>query len=318
MIRIRLGFLGILLAALAGLSGREALAVGIWHRDYASGMAQAKAEGKELLLVFTGTDWIGICGKFYDEILGDPAFIEEVSAKFALVKLEYPKDNLLPRGEMAEKTLLREAYRVRGFPTVVLTDAAGRPFGINGYQPVTAKEYAGQILGIEAAREQGIALAERAAALSGIERARELAKSLPDLPDPLLARFFGTELREILGLDAGDELKARERFQRILAEEAYEREIQKLARESKWGEIVALTDRHIAERKLEGAALQGALLNRAGFERRAGRPADAEATLRRVVAIDPRSGIGEEAARLLETAEAAKAAKAASDDAIAP
>jgi hypothetical protein len=305
MIRSRFGSICILLATLAGPGVGEAGAVGIWHRDYASGLAEAKAEGKDLLVVFTGTDWIEICGKFHDEILGDPAFIEAVSAKFALVKLEYPKDNRLPRGELAEKALLREAYRVRGFPTVLLTDASGRPFGVNGYQPVTAREYADQILGIDAAREQGIAMAEKAASLSGVDRARELVKSLPDVPDPLLARFFGNELRAIIGLDPGDELKIRGRFERILAEEAYGREMQKLARESNWDGMIALTDRHIEDRKLEGADLQGALLNRAGVERRAGKAAQAEATLRRVVAIDPGSEIAREAARLLEAATGA-------------
>jgi len=191
MIRCRFVHLCALFVLLIGLSRRESLAVGVWHRDYASGLAEAKAEGKSLMLVFTGTDWIEICGKFYDEILGDPAFIELVSAKFALVKLEYPKDSLLPRSELAEKALLRDAYRVRGFPTVLLTDAAGRPFGINGYQPISAKEYAEQILEIKAAHEGGMAMVEQAASLSGIERARALVKSLPDLPDALLARFFG-------------------------------------------------------------------------------------------------------------------------------
>ncbi len=62
--------------------------------------------------------------------------------------------------------MLREAYRVRGFPTVLLTDATGRPFGVNGYQPVTAKDYADQILGIDAARDEGIAIAEKAASLA--------------------------------------------------------------------------------------------------------------------------------------------------------
>lgn len=300
MIRSRFGFVGVLLSTLLDPGIGEAGPVGVWHRDYASGLAEAKAEGKDLMVVFTGTDWIEICGTFYDEILGDPAFIEAVSAKFALVKLEYPKDNRLPRGELAEKTVLREAYRVRGFPTVLLTDVAGRPFGVNGYQPVTAKDYADQILGIDAAWDRGGAMAEKAAALSGTERARELVKSLPDVPDPLLARFFGSELRAIMDLDVGDELKVHGRFEQILAEEAYEREMQKLARRSDWDGMIALTDRNIETRKLRGRALQAALLNRAGIERRAGMVAEAEATLREIVSVDPGSETGREAERLLE------------------
>lgn len=286
------------------VSATEARAIGIWHRDYASAMNEARTENKKLLIVFTGTDWIEICGKFYDEILGDPAFIETVSGKFALLKLEYPKDNVLPREEAAQKAVLREAYRVRGFPTVVLTDAAGRPFGLNGYQPLAPKEYGEQILAINAVHEEGLEVAKKAAELSGGEKAKGLSRAIPDLPGALVARFYRPEIEAVLAADPEDLLKLAGPFRKLLAEADYSKEIQQLARESKWTEMIAVTDRHIASQKLEGEALQGALLNRAGFERRSGNEEAAAATLRQIVAIDSKSAPGEEAARLLKTGEA--------------
>jgi thioredoxin-related protein len=285
------------------VSATEVRAIGIWHRDYASAMNEARTENKKLLIVFTGTDWIEICGKFYDEILGDPAFIETVSAKFALLKLEYPKDNVLPREEAAQKAVLREAYRVRGFPTVVLTDAAGRPFGLNGYQPLAPKEYGEQILAINAVHEEGLAVAKKATELSGEEKAKGLSRAIPDLPGALVARFYRPEIEAVLAADPEDSLKLAGPFRKLLAEADYSKEIQKLARESKWTEMIAVTDRHIAAQKLDGDALQGALLNRAGFERRAGKEEAATATLRQIVAIDAKSAPGEEAARFLKSGE---------------
>jgi len=285
------------------VSATEARAIGIWHRDYASAMNEAKTENKKLLIVFTGTDWIEICGKFYDEILGDPAFIETVSSKFALLKLEYPKDNVLPREEAAQKAVLREAYRVRGFPTVVLTDTAGRPFGLNGYQPLAPKEYGEQILAINAVHEEGLEVAKKAAELAGEEKAKGLSRAIPDLPGALVARFYRPEIEAVLAADPEDSLKLAGTFGKLLAEADYGKEIQQLARESKWTEMIAVTDRHIASQKLEGEALQGALLNRAGFERRAGNEEAATATLRQVVAIDAKSPPGEEAVRLLKSGE---------------
>jgi len=285
------------------VSATEARAVGIWHRDYASAMNEARTENKKLLIVFTGTDWIEICGKFYDEILGDPAFIETVSAKFALLKLEYPKDNVLPREEAAQKAVLREAYRVRGFPTVVLTDAAGRPFGLNGYQPLAPKEYGEQILAINVVHEEGLEVAKKAAELSGEEKAKGLSRAIPDLPGALVARFYRPEIEAVLAADPEDSQKLAGPFRKLLAEADYSKEIQQLARESKWTEMIAVTDRHIASQKLEGEALQGALLNRAGFERRSGNEEAATATLRQIVAIDAKSGPGEEAVRLLKSGD---------------
>lgn len=290
------------------VSATEARAIGIWHRDYASAMNEARTENKKLLIVFTGTDWIEICGKFYDDILGDPAFIETVSAKFALLKLEYPKDNVLPREEAAQKAVLREAYRVRGFPTVVLSDAAGRPFGLNGYQPLAPKEYGEQILGINAVHEEAIEVAKKAAELSGVEKAKGLSRAIPDLPGALVVRFYRPEIEAVLAADPEDTLKLAGPFRKLLAEADFSREIQQLARESKWTEMIAVTDRHIASQKLEGESLQGALLNRAGFERRAGKTEEATATLRQIVAIDAKSAPGEEAVRLLKSGETPAAA----------
>ncbi|MCB1206926.1 MAG: thioredoxin family protein [Verrucomicrobiae bacterium] len=290
------------LAAIFSAFPLPARAVGIWHRDYASGLAEAKAEGKKLLVVFTGTDWIEICEKFYDEILGDPAFIEAVSGKFALVKLEFPQNNQLPRGEAAERAVLREAYRVRGFPTVILADAEGRPFGINGYQPVTAVDYAGQILAIEAAQAEGLSVASKAGELDGMERAKALSRAIPDLPGGLLSRFYRPEMEAVLAADPEDTLKLGALFRGLLADAEFNRQLQLLAKDAKWEEMIALTDRHIEEQKLTEASLQGALLNRAGFEQRAGKAQTALETLRRVVSLDPESDPGLEAARILEAA----------------
>lgn len=298
----RLFFLGLLVTAMC--SPRPVLAIGVWHRDYASGLAEAKAEGKKLLVVFTGTDWIEICGKFYDEILGDPAFIEAVSARFSLVKLEFPQDNRLPRGEAAERAVLREAYRVRGFPTVILADAEGRPFGINGYQPVTAEDYAGQILAVETTHREGLAAAAKAGEAEGLEKAKALGRAIPDLPGTLLARFYRPEMEAVLAADPGDALKLRETFRGLLADAEFNRQLQLLAKEAKWEDMIALTDQHIEEQKLSGGSLQAALLNRAGFEQRAGKGGAALETLRAVIDLDKDSEPGQEAARILGAAVA--------------
>ncbi len=301
MNRPRSAFTALLAGLIACLAtGIEARAVGIWHRDYASARNEAKLEGKKLLIVFTGTDWIEICTKFYDEILGEPAFIDAVSEKFALLKLEFPKDNRLPREEAVQKALLREAYRVRGFPTVVLTDAEGRPFGVNGYQPLKPQEYAGQILAIAATHEQALAALREAESLAGLEKAEKLRAGIPDLPGALAVRFYRPEMEAILAADPEDSLKLAGPFGKLFAEMDYGREMQNLAREAKWEEAIAATDRHISEQKLEGGSLQTALLGRAAVERRAGQGEKSAATLREIIKIDPESEPGREAARLLE------------------
>ncbi len=295
----------LLLAAILFCWSGTAHAIGIWHREYADALAEARATQKDILIVFTGTDWIEICEKFYNEILSEPEFIDAVSGKFALVKLEYPKDGGLPREEAAQKALLREAYRIKGFPTVVLSDSEGRPYGMNGYQPVKPKEYAAQILEIGKFRSQALAESSGAAEETGRKRAEKLWKVIPDLPGPLIARFYAKEMEAVLAADPEDELKLRADYRLLLSEADYSRKIQTLAQEQKWPEMIALTDEFTSSNGLAGEPLQAALINRAGFERRAGQAEKSIETLREAEAIDPKSEAGQQAGTLLKDPRAA-------------
>lgn len=283
----------LILAALAIVllhsSGGHAQELAVWHRDFPTAVAEAKAKGKKLLIVFTGTDWIEICQKFHDDILAQPAFMESVSGRFTLLKLEFPKDNMMPREEAAQKNFLREAYRVRGYPTVVLAEADGRPFGMNGYQPLPPAEYAAQIRKIDAAHEASLAALKEAGALEGLEKAKQLRRGIPDLPGALTARYYRREMEEIIANDPEDTLEVRDSFSKLISEADYGRKMQELGKESKWAEMVAATEVFIKENKLEGEALQRALFNQASLHRRMEDIDREKAVLQQIVTIDPES-----------------------------
>lgn len=270
----------------------KAAEVPIWHRDYATAAVEAKSKGKAMFVVFTGTEWIDLCRKFHDEILSQPAFMDAVSSHFVLLKLEYPKDNQLPREEAAQKALLKDAYRVKGFPTVVMTDADGRPFGLNGYQPVTPEVYAAQIASIYAVHALSLAALKEAESLNGVAKSKRLIQGIPDLPGNLAARYYRKEMEMIMAGDPDDTLAVAARYSRLIADVEYSRLMQELSRESKWGEMVSLTDRYILENKLEGEVLQKALLNKAGVQQRQENMAGAIATLEKIIGIEAKSQLG--------------------------
>jgi thioredoxin-related protein len=266
--------------------------IAVWHRDYPSALQEAKAESKDLMIVFTGTDWIEICGKFYDDILSQPSFMEAMSSRFVLLKLEYPRDGKLPKEEAAQKSFLRAAYQAKGFPTVVLTDVEARPFGVNGFQPLPPAEYAAQILSMEEAHEARRALAEEAGSLAGLEKAKKLVESIPELPGILTARFYRKEMAEILEADPGDTLKLKEKYLRLIADADYSARLQVLTSEGKWKEMIQLTDQYIAEGKLEGEVLQRALMNKAAVQRQLEDAPGFVATLQEVIQISAETETG--------------------------
>lgn len=281
--------------------GGDAQEVVVWHRDFPSAVAEAKGEGKKLLIVFTATDWIEICQKFHDDILASQAFMAAVSGRFTLLKLEFPKDNMMPREEAAQKNFLREAYRVRGYPTVILTQADGRPFGMNGYQPLPPAEYAAQIRKIDAAHEASLTALHEAGILEGVEKAKRLRRAIPDLPGTLTARYYRSEMEAILANDPEDTLKVKESFLKLISEADYGRKMQELGNESKWVEMVAATYEFIEENKLEGEVLQRVLLNQASLFRRMADSEKERTVLERIVSINPESKAGVAASEQLKS-----------------
>lgn len=252
------------------------------------------------MIVFTGTDWIDICGKFYQDILGQPAFMEAVAPHFTLLKLEYPKSGKLPKEEAAQKSFLAGAvYQAKGFPTVVLTDVEARPFGVNGFQPLPPAEYAAQILGIAEAHQARRALASEAGSLVGLERAKKLVESIPELPGILTARFYRREMGAILAADPENTLG----LERDLLENDRRCRLQRAiasAHGLKWKEMIQLTDSYILEGKLEGEVLQRALMNKATVQRQLDDAVGYVSTLREVMKISVETETGATAKEQLE------------------
>lgn len=105
-----------------------------WITDYDAALKQAKAEGKDVMIDFTGSDWCGWCIKLHDEVLDKQAFKEYAEKNLVLVYLDFPKGK--PQTEALEKQNeeLSKKYGVRGFPTLVILDSDGKKIGQMGYQ----------------------------------------------------------------------------------------------------------------------------------------------------------------------------------------
>jgi len=114
-----------------------------WLADFDAAVAAAKAEGKDLLVDFTGSDWCGWCIKLDDEVFKHDEFYNEASKHFVLVALDFPNDPEIkakvPNPKRNEE--LQEKYEVQGFPTILLMNADGEVYGSTGYRPGGAQKY---------------------------------------------------------------------------------------------------------------------------------------------------------------------------------
>jgi thioredoxin-related protein len=115
----------------ASWAGEEA----VWLCDLDAAQKEAKSSHKDILIVFTGKGWCFPCQLLEREVLTQPAFVSRVRGDYVLVELDFTF-GAMKEEEARELRFrnLQEMYLVRGFPTVVLTDADGVPYAIGtGY-----------------------------------------------------------------------------------------------------------------------------------------------------------------------------------------
>lgn len=102
-----------------------------WIQDFAAAKVQAAREQKDILLSFKGSDWCPPCQLMEREILATPEFLDKAPGRFVLVKVDFPQHEpaLSQVRDPAANLRLQQEFGVTGYPTIILTDAAGDAYG---------------------------------------------------------------------------------------------------------------------------------------------------------------------------------------------
>jgi len=104
-----------------------------WNQDYDKAMAEAKANGKVLLVDFSGSDWCPWCIKLDKEVFRQKAFKSYAKDALVLFLADFPRKKSLPEKTTKQNQQLAEKFGIQGFPTVVLLNAKGETIGQTGY-----------------------------------------------------------------------------------------------------------------------------------------------------------------------------------------
>lgn len=105
-----------------------------WLTDQTAAMKAAKDEKKALIMDFTGSDWCGWCKKLDKEVFSTPEFKAWAKDKAVLLEVDFPQGKPQSKELQAQNQKLQEQFKIEGFPTIVITDAAGKELGRLGYQ----------------------------------------------------------------------------------------------------------------------------------------------------------------------------------------
>jgi thioredoxin-related protein len=208
------------------LAGNVNAGDALWTTNYAQAQKDAAKAGKSLLMDFSGSDWCGWCIKLDEEVFAHDVFKEAVTKDFVPVLLDYPKDkSKIPADVQAQNKRLMDKYAIafKGYPTVILADAKGRPYATTGYQAGGPEAYLKHLAEL---RQKGVEIdkhLKQAAApeLKPMDKARLLDKAVDGVDLPILVEFYGDIVDHIMALDKDNKAGIKKKYElRLRAAEA--------------------------------------------------------------------------------------------------
>ncbi|QHI36251.1 Disulfide bond reductase DsbH [Kordia antarctica] len=115
-----------------------------WNTNFQEATAKAAKESKNIILVFSGSDWCAPCIKLEQSIFQSEAFKTFSATDYILVRADFPKrkKNKLSDSQQEQNNELAAMYNPNGyFPLVVVLNAEGKVLGKTGYKNTTPEDY---------------------------------------------------------------------------------------------------------------------------------------------------------------------------------
>lgn len=239
-----------------------------WLVDFKAAKEKAAAEGKDLFMEFTGSDWCPPCIKFKKEVLDSEVFKTAAPESYILLKLDSPRDKSKQTPEEIEQyKKLSAEFKVSGVPTVILADAQGKPFvKMVGYGGQPADVYVKELVAkkdVRKTRDEQLAKAEKA---EGAEKAKLLDQAIAGIDSELALSTYRDLIDQIVQLDSANSAGLKAKYEGAINLIAIRTALQDIIRSAGAGggdEAAKKIDELIAEKNLQGEALQETLFMKA-------------------------------------------------------
>jgi thioredoxin-related protein len=115
-----------------------------WKSTFEEAKNQALTENKNIVLVFSGSDWCAPCIKLDKTVWQSAEFKKESEINWVIYKADFPKkkvNQLNPILTESNKKLAGLYNPSGNFPLVLLLDKSGAVLGIEGYKNISVTEY---------------------------------------------------------------------------------------------------------------------------------------------------------------------------------
>ncbi|MDA0989371.1 MAG: thioredoxin family protein [Verrucomicrobia bacterium] len=149
--------------------------------DLDAAIEKGKAQGRPVLMNFTGSDWCGYCIQIGRNVFPDKTWQSYASNNLMLVTLDFPLDKtIVPARYENRNEAIRDQLQISGFPTFVILDPASNAvvnrFG--AFQGMTPVQFTEQVRRSLRQVDSAIAREEQLLAASAIPRYLELVSQI--------------------------------------------------------------------------------------------------------------------------------------------
>lgn len=94
-----------------------------WDTDLKVSLEKSKVSKKNILLLFTGSDWCPPCKMLESKIFSSDKFKEYASKNLELLVIDFPRYKKMSDEQSAYNESLSDKFKIDGFPTMVFLDS---------------------------------------------------------------------------------------------------------------------------------------------------------------------------------------------------
>ena len=180
--------------------------------DAAAAMKKAVAEGKDVLLLFTGSDWCPPCKRLEAEVFSKEAFLDGASKDFVLIKFDYPKQAAQDETVKEQNTEWAANFGIESYPTVIITDNELKPIRFAGYEEGGPENYLNILSEAKELRVNRDAKLKAADAAKGDEKAKLLDEALTEIGEEIVGVYYTDLVEKIVAIDNDNRLGLRAKW----------------------------------------------------------------------------------------------------------
>jgi thiol-disulfide isomerase/thioredoxin len=184
--------------------------------------ALAKAQGKDILMFFTGSDWCGYCIQLVDEVFSKQEFLDYAKDNFVLVDLDFPSDeSIITPEQLAHNEKWRDKFDIQGYPTVILTDSSVNSYALTGYEEGGPKNYSDNLAALKRSKTAIPDLTSKIEKASGLKRAKLLDELLDYANKGASVENSESMLDEVLKLTEGKDQDLYNKYAMLKYEQSF-------------------------------------------------------------------------------------------------